>query len=109
MNHLGGIRSPLLYILGARLAKFLEANEIHLKATYITSALNSVADGLSRQHTRLHTIEWLLHPHVVHTLFRHFGTPQIDLFASHLNHKLPLYISLNPDPQAIASDALLYQ
>ena len=33
-------------------------------------------------------------------------TPHVDLFATHLNHKLPLYVSPIPDPKAWAIDAL---
>ena len=33
-------------------------------------------------------------------------TPHVDLFATHLNHKLPLYISPVPDPKAWDIDAL---
>ena len=32
-------------------------------------------------------------------------TPEIDLFASELNHKVPKYISWNPDQEAFAIDA----
>ena len=34
-----------------------------------------------------------------------FGQPDIDLFASRLNHKLEKYISFRPDPNAMAVDA----
>ena len=33
-------------------------------------------------------------------------TPHVDLFATHLNHKLPLYVSPVPDPKAWEIDAL---
>ena len=33
-------------------------------------------------------------------------TPHVDLFATHLNHKLPLYVSPVPDPEAWDIDAL---
>ena len=33
-------------------------------------------------------------------------TPHVDLFAIHLNHKLPLYVSPIPDPKAWDIDAL---
>ena len=32
-------------------------------------------------------------------------TPDIDLFASHINHQFPKYVSLRPDPEAFAIDA----
>ena len=49
--------------------------------------------------------EWSLHPQVARALLRVWGNPSIDLFATCLNAKLPLYCSLVPDPQAIFEDA----
>ena len=49
--------------------------------------------------------EWSLHPHVARDLLRKWGFPTLDLFATHLNAKLPLYCSLIPDPQALFKDA----
>ena len=39
------------------------------------------------------------------SLLRFWGNPLIDLFATSLNTKLPLYCSLVPDPQAVFEDA----
>ena len=50
--------------------------------------------------------EWrlaLLVFHKIVTLFK--VTPEIDLFASALNHQVPKYISWNPDQEAFAVDA----
>ena len=49
--------------------------------------------------------EWSLHPQVARSLLRAWGNPSIDLFATCLNAKLPLYCSLVPDPQAVFEDA----
>ena len=49
--------------------------------------------------------EWSLHPQVARSLLRVWGNPLIDLFATCLNAKLPLYCSLVPDPQAVFEDA----
>ena len=46
-----------------------------------------------------------LHPQVARALLRAWGNPSIDLFATCLNAKLPLYCSLVPDPQAVFEDA----
>ena len=46
-----------------------------------------------------------LHPQVARELLRAWGNPSIDLFATCLNAKLPLYCSLVPDPQAVFEDA----
>ena len=44
-----------------------------------------------------------LHLHETVNLFN--VTPEIDLFASALNHQVPKYISWNPDQEAFAIDA----
>ena len=49
--------------------------------------------------------EWPLHPQVARSLFRVWGNLSIDLFATCLNAKLPLYCLLLPDPQAVFEDA----
>ena len=49
--------------------------------------------------------EWSLHLQVARALFCVWGSPSLDLFATHLNAKLPVYCSLVPDPQAIFEDA----
>ena len=45
------------------------------------------------------------HPQVVRSLLCVWGKPSIDLFATSLNAKLPLYCSLVPYPQAVFEDA----
>ena len=37
-----------------------------------------------------------------------YGEPHIDLFASRINHQLPVYMSLHPDAQAHAIDAFAH-
>ena len=44
-------------------------------------------------------------PQVVRSLLHVWGNPSIDLFATSLNMKLPLYCSLVPVPQAVFKDA----
>ena len=48
---------------------------------------------------------WSLHKDVVHQIFLRFGFPQLDLFASKNNFKLPRWYSLNRDPNAEAWNA----
>ena len=50
--------------------------------------------------------ECRLAPFVFHEIVNLFkATPEIDLFASALNHQVPKYISWNPDQEAFAIDA----
>ena len=39
-------------------------------------------------------------------IVRKFYTPQVDLFASRLNHQLPKYVSQHPDPEVMSVDAM---
>ena len=48
--------------------------------------------------------EWMLNSSVISELWMEFGKPQVDLFATCLNHQLPLYMSPCPDPRALAID-----
>ena len=78
---------------------------ITLKARHIPGCLNVMADLLSRSN-QVQTTEWSLHPQVFKQICQKWFTPHVDLFATHLNHKLPLYISPVPDPKAWNIDAL---
>ena len=51
-------------------------------------------------------MEWHLSPPIVHRLFQLRGNPQVDLFASHLNHQLPCWFSQTDHTLAEASNAL---
>ena len=67
--------------------------------------LNVVADLLSRSN-QVQSTEWSLHPQVFKQICHKWFTPHVDLFATHLNHKLPLYVSPIPDPKAWDIDTL---
>ena len=49
--------------------------------------------------------EWSLDTHVYNSLITKWGNPEIDLFASRLNAKLPWYAAWKPDPCAHFIDA----
>ena len=76
-----------------------------LKARHIPGCLNVMADLLSRSN-QVQSTEWCLHPQVFKQICQKWFTPHVDLFATHLNHKLPLYVSPVPDPKAWDIDAL---
>ena len=67
--------------------------------------LNVVADKLARLGQTIQT-EWSLLPEVFQTICSRWHRPQIDLFATRFNNKLPLFVSPVPDPLATAVDAL---
>ena len=100
----GGTVSRPLCLLSSRLLRWAESFDVHLEARYLPGESNVLADVLSRRGQVVGT-EWSLHPQVARALLRAWGNPSIDLFATCLNAKLPLYCSLVPDPQAVFEDA----
>ena len=104
VNKQGGTVSRALCLLASRLLRWTESFDIHLDARYLPGHANVLADVLSRRGQVVGT-EWSLHPQVARLLLRVWGNPSIDLFATCLNAKLPLYCSLVPDPQAVFEDA----
>ena len=79
--------------------------QVTLKARPIPGRLNVIADKLSRLGQTIQT-EWSLLPEVFQTICIRWHWPQIDLFATRFNNKLPLFVSPVPDPLATAVDAL---
>ena len=104
VNKQGGTVSRPLCLLTSRLLRWTESFNVHLEARYLPGESNVLADVLSRRGQVVGT-EWSLHPQVARALLRAWGNPSIDLFATCLNAKLPLYCSLVPDPLAVFEDA----
>ena len=78
---------------------------ITFKARHVLGCLNVMANLLSRSN-QVQSTEWSLHPQVFKQICQKWFTPHVDLFATHLNHQLPLYVSPIPDPRAWNIDAL---
>ena len=104
VNKQGGTVSWALCLLASRLLRWTESFDNHRDARYLSGQANVLADLLSHRRQVVGT-EWSLHPQVVRSLLRVWGNPSIDLFATCLNAKQPLYCSLVPDPQAVFEDA----
>ena len=64
-----------------------------------------VSDLLSRSN-KVESTEWLLHLQVFKQICLRWFTPHVDLFATRLNHKVPLYVSPVPDQNAWDIDDL---
>ena len=69
------------------------------------SRVSVMADLLSRSN-QVQSIEWSLHLQVFKQICQNWFTPHVDLFATRLNHKLPLYISPVPDSKACSEHKL---
>ncbi|XP_074112632.1 uncharacterized protein LOC141536193 [Cotesia typhae] len=75
----GGTRSLELYELTFQLLSLVDELKITLSAFYFPGRYNGIADRLSRKRT---LPEWHLLPEATETVFKTWGTPEIDLFAS---------------------------
>ena len=105
INKQGGTHSAEMCALLWKIMTWCHHYHIILKARHIPGCLNVMADLLSRSNLEQST-EWSLHPQVFKQICQKWFTPHVDLFATHLNHKLPLYVSPIPDPRAWDIDAL---
>ena len=61
-----------------------------------------IADKLSRLGQTIQT-EWSLHPEVFQAICSRWHQPQVDLFATRFNNKLPQFVSPVPDPPGLGS------
>ena len=51
--------------------------------------------------------DWKLNPLIFQKINNHYGPLEVDLFASRLSARCPLYFSWRPDPYALATDAFI--
>ncbi|XP_066980060.1 uncharacterized protein [Macrobrachium rosenbergii] len=103
----GDTRSRSLFNLAKEILLWTHARGITILTRFIAGVENIRADLLSRQHQLLPT-EWTLHEEVCLDLWRLWGRPLVDLFATSRTRRLPLYCSPVLDPGALAVDALLW-
>ena len=108
INKQGGMRSGSLCALLWRLLSWCHPRNIVLRARHIPGRLNVIADKLSR-HNQVIQTEWSLSQQVFTLLCSRWNHPQVDLFATRFNHKLPRFVSPVPDLTAWAVDALSLQ
>ena len=99
------MRSGSLCALFWRLLSWCHPRGIVLRARHIPGRLNVIADKLSR-HNQVIQTEWSLDQRVFNLLCSNWGLPQVDLFATHFNFKIPRFVSPVPDRKAWAVDAL---
>ncbi|XP_064109710.1 uncharacterized protein LOC135217671 [Macrobrachium nipponense] len=102
----GGTHSFSLYRMTEHLLLWANSHKVTLFPRYVQGKLNVLADELSRAHPVLPT-EWILDIRVCKDLWRLWGQPTIDLFATSRNNRLPLFCSPVPDPLAWKTDAML--
>ena len=105
INKQGQTHSVEMCALLWRIMSWCHRFKISLRARHIPGCLNVITDSLSRS-TEIQSTVWSPHPWVFKRICTKWFTPQVDLFATRLNHKLPLYVSPVPDQNAWNIDAL---
>ena len=101
----GGTRSRLLCLKAIAIHQVCSRWGITLRPAYLPGMANTAADALSRGRV---VQEWCLSPAVAQTIFRRWGLPVLDLFASVHTAQLRAYYTLDRrDPHAAGVDAFL--
>ena len=88
INKQGGVISKILTDEACTLYEWTIPRSIQLRAIH-RPGINKLVDFLSRN--RPDPTEWHLSPMVVHQLFQLWSRPQVDPFATHVNHQLPCW------------------
>lgn len=102
VNRMGGIQYPHLNELTRSLWKWCEQRNLWVYASYVNTKENR-ADAASRIVNP--DTEWSLSDEAFQEIIKHFGQPEIDLFASRDNAKCTSFISWHQDPDAASVDA----
>ena len=99
LNNHGGTLSQEMCALIWRIMAGTNARETQIRAKHIPGNLNVLADSLSRKDKVIQT-EWALNHLVFNQICHCWHQSMVDLFATNLNQKLPMYVSPVPDSQA---------
>ena len=105
LRRLGGTRSQVLFLKAREILLWVESMEITLLPQLIQGSLNTRADLFSRPSLVIGS-EWTLHQEVVQDLL-HQCPAIIDLFATSLTARLPLFFAPVWEPKAVGVDAFL--
>ena len=105
INKQGGTHSPNLCVEVWKILNWCLEQDIVIRVRHIPGKFNILADCLSRLDKPIKT-EWALDQTVANSVFQMLNFPNVDLFATRFNHRLPLYVSPVQDYKALAIDAL---
>ena len=94
-------RNVCSYLENSGIHKFQKDPDKSKTCTWIPKCDSRLPITKGQGHT-----EWSLHQQIFNQICRVWHTPMVDLFATHLNCKLPIYISPVPDGKAWKVDAL---
>ena len=105
INKQDGTHSYSLLLLVVDLFMWLQTQDITLRARHIPCYLNVIGDWLSRPNQPI-TTKWSLYHEVVNLIFRLWGTPAVDMFATVHNMHLPQLCVQFREPRAMVIDAM---
>ena len=95
ISSFGGTKSQICNSLSKEIWFWCIDHKVWLSCCHIAGKINQ-ADMPSRKFND--QLEWSLSQEVFQDICEMFSLPEIDLFASRLNKKLPVYCSFQPDP-----------
>ena len=99
------MKSGSLCALLWRILSWCTRQQVTLRARHIPGRLNVIADKLSRLGQTIQT-EWSLHPEVFQAICSQWHQPQVDLFTTRFNNKLPVCLT-GPRPPSMGSGCTL--
>lgn len=102
INNMGGQSSASCNVIAKDIWRLCLKHKIYITATFIAGVDNHQADALSRLNPNT---EMALSDKAFALIIKHYGLPDIDLFASNANKKCDLYISWKRDLNAVATNA----
>ena len=103
IKHHGGVRSEPCNEIAQQIWQWAERRDMWLSAAHIPGVENTLADYKSRHFAD--NLEWSLNDKLYEKVVDAFGEPEIDLFATRLNCKVPKFVAWLPEPLAVAIDA----
>ena len=98
IKNMGGMASELRNNIACDIWNIAISRNVWISITHVPGVLNTEADFASRNLNE--RTEWSLHNTAFQFLCEKLGVPEIDLFASRLNHKVDKYFAWVPDPFA---------
>ena len=103
LNRQGGTRSRQMWELTKVTLMWCRNHGVSVRAIHLPGKANTIADTLSR--LRDSPTEWSLPLAVTESMWTRFGRPEVDLFASPWNNKLPTFCALTPHAKVWHVDA----
>lgn len=103
ITNMGGLKSIDCNCISKKIWFWCIENNTWLSCSHIAGKFNVEADEKSRVFND--KLEWQLNVNIFKNITKKWGKPDIDMFASRLNHQVKTYCSWKPDPYASHIDA----